>query len=77
VLTHALLDAATITLHYILKASDATSRQRCLDAAQAMFRFADADLQRQYLNPIMGVSLFICEFKSCRIYPFCVFRPYG
>jgi hypothetical protein len=70
VLTYSLLDAATITLHNIFKTSDATSRQRCLDAAQAMFRFADADLRRQHLNPIMGVSLFICRLGFCRIYNF-------
>jgi hypothetical protein len=77
VLTYSLLDAATITLHNIFTASDATSRQRCLDAAQAMFCFTDADFQRQCLNPIMGLSLFIYELKFCRIYPFCALRPCG
>ncbi|KAJ7908165.1 hypothetical protein B0H13DRAFT_2017507 [Mycena leptocephala] len=70
VLTYSLLDAATITLHNIFKTSDATSRQRCLDAAQAMFRFTDADLRRQHLNPIMGTlwlmacDVFITELRS-------------
>ncbi|KAJ7189062.1 hypothetical protein C8R46DRAFT_1206165 [Mycena filopes] len=64
-LTHSLLNAATIKLHSIFYA-DPTSHQMCLDAARDMFRFGGgtgtgADPRglglgggQGYLNPMMG-----------------------
>lgn len=55
-LTHSLLNAATIKLHGLFMASDPASRQTCLAAARDMFHFGDMNLQGLgYLNPMMGV----------------------
>jgi len=55
-LTHSLLNAATIKLHSIFY-TDPTSRQNCLAAAREMFRFGGTNMNPQglgYLNPMMG-----------------------
>ncbi|KAJ7023359.1 hypothetical protein C8F04DRAFT_1134562 [Mycena alexandri] len=71
-LTHSLLNAATIKLHSIFY-SDPTSRQTCLDAARDMFRFGGTDPRGLgYLNPMMGTlwmtacSVFIDELRRIR-----------
>ncbi|KAJ7647933.1 hypothetical protein FB45DRAFT_1020142 [Roridomyces roridus] len=71
-LTHSLLNAATIKLHGLFMPSDPVSRQRCLDAAKDMFKFGGIGMELQglgYLNPMMGTlwtiaySIFICELQ--------------
>ncbi|KAJ7165539.1 hypothetical protein C8R43DRAFT_1164857 [Mycena crocata] len=72
-LTHSLLNAAIIKLHSMFMYSDTTSRDVCLAAARAMFRFGDMNLPGLgYLNPIMGTlweaacSVFIAELNHLR-----------
>ncbi|KAJ7478668.1 hypothetical protein B0H11DRAFT_2234126 [Mycena galericulata] len=72
-LTHSLLNAATIKLHSLFMASDPTSRKECIAAAQDMFRFGDMNLQGLgYLNPMMGTlwitacTIFIEELRRIR-----------
>lgn len=56
-LTHALVDAATIKLHWIFSYAYAESKQTCLTAARNMVNYGDLDLQSLgVINPIMGVS---------------------
>ncbi|KAJ6593094.1 hypothetical protein B0H19DRAFT_1245906 [Mycena capillaripes] len=71
-LTHSLLNAATIKLHSIFY-TDPTSRQNCLAAAREMFRFGGTNPQGLgYLNPIMGTlwttacNVFIDELRHIR-----------
>ncbi|KAF7362540.1 hypothetical protein MVEN_00602000 [Mycena venus] len=71
-LTHSLLNAATIKLHSIFY-TDPTSRQNCLAAARDMFRFGGTNPQGLgYLNPMMGTlwmtacSVFIDELRRIR-----------
>ncbi|KAK7057829.1 hypothetical protein R3P38DRAFT_2599373 [Favolaschia claudopus] len=71
-LTHSLLDAATIKLHSIFY-TDPTSRQNCLAAARDMFRFGGTNPQGLgYLNPMMGTlwmtacNVFIDELRRIR-----------
>ncbi|KAJ7252370.1 hypothetical protein B0H12DRAFT_1117985 [Mycena haematopus] len=74
-LTHSLLNAATIKLHSIFY-TDPTSRQNCLAAARDMFRFGGTNPQGLgYLNPIMGTlwmmacNVFIDELRRIRTEP--------
>ncbi|KAF8967602.1 hypothetical protein BDZ97DRAFT_1978162 [Flammula alnicola] len=54
-LTHALVDAASIKLHWIFAYAYATSKQICLSAARNMVNYGDLNLQDiGYINPIMG-----------------------
>ncbi|KAF8881781.1 hypothetical protein BD779DRAFT_1675292 [Infundibulicybe gibba] len=54
-LTHTLVDAATIKLHSIFSYVDPSSKQKCLDAARNMVKFGGLSLQDLgYMNPIMG-----------------------
>lgn len=63
-LTHSLLNAATIKLHSIFY-TDPTSRQNCLAAARDMFRFGGMNMQGLgYLNPMMGVSRFLESYRA-------------
>ncbi|KAJ6593229.1 hypothetical protein B0H19DRAFT_1010606 [Mycena capillaripes] len=71
-LTHSLLNAATIKLHSIFY-TDPTSRQNCLAAARDMFHFGGTNPQGLgYLNPMMGnlwmtaCSVFIDELRHIR-----------
>ncbi|KAJ6593230.1 hypothetical protein B0H19DRAFT_14934 [Mycena capillaripes] len=71
-LTHSLLNAATIKLHGMFY-TDPTSRQNCLAAARDMFRFGGTNPQGfAYLNPMMGTlwmtacSVFIDELRHIR-----------
>jgi hypothetical protein len=71
-LTHSLLNAATIKLHSIFY-TDPTSRQNCLAAARDMFRFGGMNMQGLgYLNPMMGVSRFL-EFYRARTHWYLIF----
>lgn len=57
-LSHSLINAATVKLHGIFSYVDPVSRGQCLEAAKAMFRLGNirlADLP--HVNPIMGVSI--------------------
>ncbi|KAJ7719016.1 hypothetical protein DFH07DRAFT_859675 [Mycena maculata] len=72
-LTHSLLNAATIKLHSLYMTSDANSRHNCIVAARNMFRFGDMSLQGLgYLNPMMGTlwetacGVFVDELKRLR-----------
>ncbi|KAJ6476170.1 hypothetical protein C8R45DRAFT_1009047 [Mycena sanguinolenta] len=74
-LTHSLLNAATIKLHSIFY-TDPTSRQNCLAAARDMFRFGGTNPHGLgYLNPIMGTlwmtacNVFIDELRRIRTGP--------
>ncbi|KAF8142202.1 hypothetical protein K438DRAFT_1878645 [Mycena galopus ATCC 62051] len=73
-LTHSLLNAATIKLHSIFY-TDPTSRQTCLAAARNMFRFGGSSPQGGYLNPMMGTlwmmacNVFIEELRRIRAEP--------
>ncbi|KAJ7796518.1 hypothetical protein B0H14DRAFT_3494705 [Mycena olivaceomarginata] len=71
-LTHSLLNAATIKLHSIFY-TDPTSRQNCLAAARDMFRFGGMNMQGLgYLNPMMGTlwltacNVFVDELRRIR-----------
>jgi len=72
-LTHSLLNAATIKLHSIFY-TDPTSRQNCLAAARDMFRFGGTSNPQGlgYLNPMMGTlwmtacNVFIDELRRIR-----------
>lgn len=56
-LTHALVDAASIKLHWIFAYAYPTSKEICLTAARNMVNYGDLNLQEiGYMNPIMGVS---------------------
>lgn len=57
-LTHALVDAASIKLHWIFAYAYSASKQICLTAARNMVNYGDLNLQEMgHMNPIMGVSL--------------------
>ena len=57
-LTHALVDAASIKLHWIFAYAYSASKQTCLAAARNMVNYGDLNLQEMgHMNPIMGVSL--------------------
>ncbi|KAJ6593108.1 hypothetical protein B0H19DRAFT_1245914 [Mycena capillaripes] len=63
-LTHSLLNAATIKLHSIFY-TDPTSRQNCLAAARDMFCFWGTNPQELgYLNPMMGTLW----MTACRVF---------
>ncbi|PPQ67854.1 hypothetical protein CVT25_010293 [Psilocybe cyanescens] len=54
-LTHALVDAASIKLHWIFSYAYPESKQICLSAARNMVNYGDLDLQSlMIINPIMG-----------------------
>jgi hypothetical protein len=54
-LTHALVDAASIKLHWIFAYAYPTSKEICLTAARNMVNYGDLNLQEiGYMNPIMG-----------------------
>ncbi|TFK39826.1 hypothetical protein BDQ12DRAFT_603499 [Crucibulum laeve] len=74
VLTHALVDAATIKLHSIFAYADSASKQNCLAAARNMLNFEGRNLQELgYMNPIMGslwmtaCHVFIDEISRVRL----------
>lgn len=55
ILTHALVDAASIKLHWIFSYALSTSKEICLSAARNMVDYGDLNLQDLgYMNPIMG-----------------------
>jgi hypothetical protein len=57
-LTHALVDAASIKLHWIFSYAYPESKQICLTAARNMVNYGELNLQDfGSINPIMGVSL--------------------
>jgi hypothetical protein len=57
ILTHALVDAASIKLHWIFAYALSTSKEICLSAARNMVDYGDLNLQDLgYMNPIIGVS---------------------
>jgi len=54
-LTHSLINAATMKLHGIFSYVDSVSRQQCLEAAKSMFRLVNVRLADiPHVNPIMG-----------------------
>jgi len=56
-LTRALIDAASIKLHWIFAYAYPESKQICLSAARSMVSFGDLNLHDiGSVNPIMGVS---------------------
>lgn len=56
-LTHALMDAALIKLHWIFSYAYPESKQICLAAARNMVNYGELNLQELgFINPIMGVS---------------------
>jgi len=60
ILTHALIDAAAIKLHWLFAYAWSTSRQICLAAARNLVSYK-LDLQDLgHLNPIMGVCRTHC-----------------
>jgi hypothetical protein len=65
-LIHALVEAASIKLHWIFAYAYSSSKQICLSAASNMINYGDLNLQDiGYINPIMGVcilSLFLFYF---------------
>ena len=57
-LTHALVNAASIKLHWIFAYAYSASKDICLTAAKNMVNFGDLNLQDiGYMNPIIGVSV--------------------
>jgi hypothetical protein len=55
-LIHALVEAASIKLHWIFAYAYSSSKQICLSAASNMLNYGDLNLQDiGYINPIMGV----------------------
>lgn len=59
-LTHALVDAASIKLHWIFAYAYAASKQICLTAARNMVNYGDLNLQEiGHINPVMGVCPFV------------------
>lgn len=57
ILIHALVEAASIKLHWIFAYAYSSSKQICLSAASNMVNYGDLNLQDiGYINPIMGVS---------------------
>ena len=62
ILTHALIDAASIKLHWIFAYAYSTSKQICLTAARNMVNYHELNLQDVgHMNPIMGVSCLSCH----------------
>jgi hypothetical protein len=58
-LTHALVDTASIKLHWIFAYAYAASKQICLTAARNMVNYGDLNLQEiGHINPVMGVCPF-------------------
>lgn len=56
-LTHALVDAASIKLHWIFAYAYSASKDICLRAARNMVNYGDINMQEVgHVNPIMGVS---------------------
>jgi hypothetical protein len=54
-LIHALVEAASIKLHWIFAYAYSSSKQICLSAASNMLNYGDLNLQDiGYINPIMG-----------------------
>jgi len=54
-LIHALVEAASIKLHWIFAYAYSSSKQICLSAASSMVNYGDLNLQDiGYINPIMG-----------------------
>lgn len=59
-LTHALVDAATIKLYGIYFSVDSVARQRCKTAAQNIVSCGGLDIRGfGYMNPVMGVSIYL------------------
>ncbi|KAF8159477.1 hypothetical protein B0H34DRAFT_405912 [Crassisporium funariophilum] len=53
--THALVDAASIKLHWIFAYAYSSSKEICLSAARNMVNYGELNLQEiGYINPIMG-----------------------
>lgn len=76
-LIHALVEAASIKLHWIFAYAYSSSKQICLSAASNMVNYGDLNLQDiGYINPIMGVSTPFCLF-FCFVYLFDLNRTCG
>lgn len=55
-LTHALIDAASIKLHWIFSYAYPASKEICLNAARNMVNYGDLNLHDiGHINPMMGV----------------------
>ena len=66
-LIHALVEAASIKLHWIFAYAYSSSKQICLSAASNMVNYGDLNLHDiGYINPIMGV----CTTSPLLIYLF-------
>ena len=77
-LIRALVEAASIKLHWIFAYAYSSSKQTCLSAACNMVNYGDLNLQDiGYINPIMGVrtSLFLKNFFFLMFIP--LNRTYG
>ena len=62
-LIHALVEAASIKLHWIFAYAYSSSKQICLSAASNMVNYGDLNLHDiGYINPIMGVSTLVPFF---------------
>ena len=69
-LIHALVEAASIKLHWIFAYAYSSSKQICLSAACNMVNYGDLNLQDiGYINPIMGVCILRLSlfFFSCSL----------
>ena len=68
ILTHALIDAAAIKLHWLFAYAWSTSRQICLTAARNLVSYKLNLQEVGHFNPIMGV-----RGVSCFLFPYKLF----